>query len=46
MTADHNPDALLIDRADLGSKIAAREEQLSLFSPAATAARSAHSGEL
>jgi len=31
VAADHNPDALLIDRADLGLKIAAREEQLPLF---------------
>lgn len=31
ITADHNPDALLIDRADLGVRIAARAEQLPLF---------------
>jgi putative DNA modification/repair radical SAM protein len=46
VTADHNPDVLLIDRADLGLKIAAREEQLSLFPPTVVAARSAQSGEL
>jgi predicted DNA-binding helix-hairpin-helix protein len=31
VTADHNPDALLIDRADLGARIASRAEQLPLF---------------
>ena len=46
VAADHNPDALLIDRADLGARIAAREEQLPLFPPAEPAARSARSGEL
>ena len=46
VTADHNPDALLIDRADLGLKIAAREEQRPLFPQIEKAARSARSGEL
>jgi putative DNA modification/repair radical SAM protein len=43
LTSDHNPDALLIDRQDLRSRIAVRQEQLLLFpSPA----ESARSGEL
>ncbi|HEY9421997.1 MAG TPA: putative DNA modification/repair radical SAM protein [Thermoanaerobaculia bacterium] len=38
VTADHNPDALLIDRADLGARIEARAVQLPLFGDAATTA--------
>jgi putative DNA modification/repair radical SAM protein len=43
VTADHNPDALLIDRADLGARIEARAVQLPLF---AEAAKTAVAGEL
>lgn len=34
VTADHNPDALLIDRADLKARVAPVETQLSLFETA------------
>jgi putative DNA modification/repair radical SAM protein len=42
ITADHNPDALRIDRSDLRSRVIQPEKQLELFA----AATSAFSGEL
>ena len=35
--ADHNPNALLIDRADLGNRLSRDDKQLSLFAPKASA---------
>ncbi len=46
ITADHNPDALLIDRADLGARIAARAEQLPLFGVIGGTAETARTGEI
>ena len=42
LTAEHNPDALRIDRNDLAQRVAAPDRQLELFS----AATSARSGEV
>ena len=37
LTADHNPEALRIDRLDLRSRITKRTNQLELFTAATTA---------
>src|SRR5688572_1969340 len=42
VVADHNPDALRVDRADLRDRVAPREQQLNLFDTAT----SARSGEV
>jgi putative DNA modification/repair radical SAM protein len=42
VVADHNPDALCVDRDDLPSRVASKNEQLELFA----ASSSAHSGEV
>jgi hypothetical protein len=42
VVADHNPDALRVDRDDLRARVAPREQQLNLFETAT----SAKSGEL
>jgi len=46
ITADHNPDTLLLDRQDLRSRLVTPERQLNLFETSPGIATAARSGEL